>query len=154
MKLYFQNMGFVFGNTGHSDQFGLRPLTPWHYHGARQLPRLLTSPWQLGPQISAQIPAVEELQTQTWSSVAAQAQMSHGLRWLCRLLSSACSSPPPCLRFHLSPQCTNPRFHWLSHLPSDYSIFPISPPHIFSVVVPKASTGCLPSSCPRPQWAT
>lgn len=57
----------------------------------------------------------------------------HGLRRLCRFLISTCSSLPLSLRVHLSPQCINPWLHFfLSHLPTEYSIFPISPSHTCS----------------------
>ena len=45
--------------------------------------------------------------TQTWSSADHGLGFLHGSRWQGRLLTSGCSSPPPCLQLQLSSQCSN-----------------------------------------------
>lgn len=128
---------------------------PWASEGQDKLGMALGHQhglmWQSRPQVSMafggnmdhkhqyRLPDAVRSRTQTWSSVAAQARVSHGLRWWHRPPISACSLLLFHLQFHLSPQRLN----------CSASLFsPIT--HLLIVVV--VFIGPAVSSCLSPVW--
>lgn len=78
-----------------------------HQHGFRWQSRPRASSWPLVVTGATNINTDHGCSSVMDPAMAAWAQTTYGLRWLCRPLTSACSSLPSCLRFRLSPQHMN-----------------------------------------------